>query len=863
MTPLSPESLNDEVTDMTQDVSEDVMPEDVGDSEDEIPSWGHRHLRAWLYSLTSLIVIFLGAGAELWSCAVALILMGVTLCLAPPRFKLRPTPRLLLTWLMLLPAVGLLPATWFGPVESWRIKLIQEWSVAVSSSLSPDFQLTLETWVISVFGLLWLWSCLGQNFSDSGRRVALRLLSFGCIIIALFFELEVLQMVHLPWWPHIQDGSLSYDYGPFGNRNHSSSLFALASVLCAGACFDSIRRKSRSWILFFAGILLLFACIVSNTSRAGLMLFLLGLTCWVATAAMKKGLVRKILVGVAIVGSILSALLVSKGFLAERLSSRPISTAIVQDTRIRLAEETLSAAASAPWLGRGLGVFEFVFPQVTPTAMPLARAIHPESDVLWMLFELGFIVLIPAVILVLWFYSTTGPWFSQRNRKSRESRSGRRMRKAFAIAAFIALIHGVFDVPLHGFGYFLLIGFIASLAVRPRYSGSRINLSGKRLFQMAGLIMICSGSYLLFMFVGLVDATIPSMAPVLHDRALSESAKGKRAEALVMINRAIELSPLDYRLYFLRAELHLVTKQDREQALLDFGRARAVEPRYADFCMDEGEFWMRFDPSVAIIPWREFLRRYEAPEELYLDRYWRMVASLAPFPDQQLAIWRLASHLPLQLMCLTQYTASPHWETLHSEFLAQHPGLADLNENQIHYFFSAWQQKSDKAVLLAYIEKYPRLKKVCWRMIAMDMAQKGQFESAFKLAALHIQAAAPSASISAADIPRLERAHLLNPVDILPGVELYYAQRLSGDLKSARMTLEKVMRLPKAPDFLKRELASLSADSGDFRTAWDLMRQIIDATPVQSSALESTPSDEDGIQRPNAPEPRPENADFL
>ena len=197
MMPPSPESLNDEITDTAQAVSEDVMPEDVEDSEDETPAWGLRHLRAWLYSLTTLIVIFLGAGAELWSCAVALILMGVTLCIAPPRFQLRPTPRLLLIGLALLPAVGLLPATWFGPVESWRIKLIQEWSVAVSSSLSPDFQLTLETWFISVSGLLWLWSCLGQNFSDSGRRVALRLLSFGCIIIALFFELEVLPYYYI------------------------------------------------------------------------------------------------------------------------------------------------------------------------------------------------------------------------------------------------------------------------------------------------------------------------------------------------------------------------------------------------------------------------------------------------------------------------------------------------------------------------------------------------------------------------------------------------------------------------------------------------------------------------------------------
>lgn len=855
--------MNREDTDSDEDEIGDPKIEDSLDSEDEVPFMGLKHLRAWLYSLTALLVLFLGAGGEVWSCSVAVVLMGVTLCLAPPRFRLRPVPRFLLLWLAIAPAIGLLPAKWFGPIESWRINLIQEWSVAVSSSLSPDFQTTFETWIISLFGLIWLGSCFGQNFSDSGRRTALRLLAFGCMIIGVLFLLEVHHLVNLPWWPHFAEGAARHDFGPFSNRNHSSSLFALASVLCAAASFDSIRRKSRSWVLFFAGVVLFFICIVSNTSRGGLILFLLGLSVWVAAAAMKKGRLRKILVSLSIIGTILSFVLSSKGFLGERLSSRPIGTSIVEDTRARLAEETLSAAVSAPWIGRGLGVFEYVFPQITPTAMPLARAIHPESDLLWMLFEVGLLVVIPAISLAFWFVSTTGPWFSMRKKQTRESRSGRRMRKSFAIATFIAFTHSVFDVPMHGFGYFLLIAFVASLAVRPRYAGSRITLLGKAFFRLAGLLMISSGVYGLLMFSGTVKPIIPSMAPVLHDRALIESAQGKRAEALVLMNRAIELSPLDYRLYFLRAELHLVLRQDREQALLDFGRARAVEPRYADFCMDEGEFWMRFDPSIAIIPWREFLHRYEAPEELYLDRFWRMVAAFAPYPEQHLAIWRLASHLPLQLMCLLQYIKSPHWETLHAEFLDQHPGLADLNDNQTHYFFSAWQQKSEKAILLDYIQKYPRLQKICWRMIVTDLAQTGQFETAYKLAASHIPAAAPPASISVADIPKLERAQLLNPLDMLPGIELYYAQRLRGDLKSARLILERVINLPRSPAFLKRELASLLAESGDFRSAWDLMRQMIDATPVESTPLDKTSSDDDEIRRPTAPKPRDINSDYL
>jgi len=862
MMPQSPQTMNRENTDSDEDELADVKLEDSLDSEEGIPSMGPRHLRAWLYSLTTLLVIFLGAGAEVWSCSVALMLMGVTLCLAPPRFQLRPVPRYLLTWLALIPAVGLFPAKWFGPIEPWRTRLTEEWSVAVSSSLSPDFQLTLETWILSLFGLIWLWSCFGQNFSDSGRRTALRLLAFGCMVIGVFFLLEVHHFVNLSWWPHSGEVGKRIDFGPFSNRNHSSSLFALASVLCAAASFDAMRRKSRSWLLFFAGVILLFICIVSNTSRGGLMLFLVGLSVWVTAAAMKKGHLRKILVSLSIIGTILSFVLSSKGFLGERLSSRPIGVSVVEDSRYRLAEETLTAFVSAPWLGRGLGVFEYVFPQVTPSAMPLDRAIHPESDALWLLFEVGILVLIPSIFLGFWFFSTTGPWISRRKKQSRDSRSGRRIRKSFAIVTFMALIHGLFDVPMHSFGYFLLIAFIASLALRPRYAASRITLLGKWFFRLAGVLMISSGVYGLLMFFGAVEATIPSMAPVLHDRALIESAQGRRAEALVMMNRAIELSPLDYRLYFLRAELHLVMRQDRDQALLDFGRARAVEPRYADLCWDEGAFWMRFDPSAAMIPWRECLRRFSVPDDQFLARFSGVVSSFTLFPEQHLAVWSLADRLPMQLMCLVYYKASPHWETLHSEFLVQHPGLVDLNESQTHYFFSIWQQKGEMSVLLDYIHRYPHLEKICWRLMVMDLAQSGQFESAYKLAASHVPAAAPSSSISVADIPKLERAQLLNPLDMLPGIELYYAQRLSGDLKSARLTLERVMKLPQAPDFLKRELASLLAESGDLRSAWDLMRQIIDATPLQGSYLDNVASEDDGMQRPTAPEARDANSDF-
>ena len=579
-------------------------------------------------------------------------------------------------------------------------------------------------------------------------------------------------------------------------------------------------------------------------------------------AAMKKGILRKLVVGAAIGSTILSFVLVSNGQIGARLSAKPVADMIMQDLRVRLAEETLSAASDSPWLGRGLGVFETVFPQVTDSALPELNILHPESDVLWLLFEGGILALIPCVVLSFWLMTSSGPWFSHHRKKSHEGRSGRRIRKAFGVAAFLVIAHAVADVPLHGLGFCVTFALIVSFAVRPRYSGSRIPKWQSLTFRLIGLSVTVFGGYWLLIINGVVGGNLAVTAPVMYDRAIVESAEGKRAAALHSVTRAIEHSPLDFRLYFLRAQLKLTLRAGTEAALLDFGRARAVEPRYSLVCLDEGQFWLHFDPKMALIPWREGLRRYSTDFPAKLWRYTVIVSNLQSFPDLHLAIWRLADELPLQLICINQFMHSPHWAVVRDEFLAEHTGLVQLNDPQVLYFLDAWNNGGEQSQLLDYVKKIPRLSKLAWRLISRDLARQGQFEGAFRIAARHIEAPARSATLSSADIPRLERVHLMSPLDVLSGVELYYAQRAGNDLKRARLTLEKVMQLATSPSFLRREYASLLADEGDFRGAWELMRQMMEAMPSESSVQGAEAHIDDNIQRPSAPEPRPLGAEL-
>jgi len=823
----------------------------------------HLHWRAWVYGLVTVSIIMFGTARAPWARGLALLLMGGALVIAPPRIKLPRVPTLALLLIALAPGVGLLPASFFGGAEEWRLVLENEWGITMPTTLSPEWKLTLEAWLVTLVGVVWFWSCVGQNFSDGGRRLVLWIICTTVLLLAVISLLDKAGWLEIPWWPRGDrvGGSAvdNHGFGPFANRNHSSSLFAWASVLCAAAAVDAFKRGSRLWVLMAGGVLLLLGCIFANTSRAGLLLFFLGMTLWLATAAMKRGFFRKMVVSTALLITIISAVMVSGGKVSERLREKPLTESLGQDLRLWLAEQTLTASVQMPWTGRGLGVFDHVFPQVRTEFFPDFRTFHPESDVLWVLFEGGLLFLLPCLVIVGWLFRTTGPWFSSRRKKkrSRDSRSARRVRRAFGIASALALAHAVFDVPMHNLGYFAIFAVVTAQAVRGRYLAERISPAVGWLFRGAGVAMAVWGCLWLAFVAEMTEFSAASAAPVFHARALEKSAAGRRAEALQLVNRAIELTPLDFRWYFLRAELHLVMRHGSGVALQDFGRVRALEPHYGRICFQEGSYWLHFDPPMALIAWKEGMRRYPREYVNAVPRYQDIVIEAAPFPEIRQQLWQAADRPSLQLIFLSQMPGGDFWQRCLHEFLAKYPAMVGLNKGQIRYFFQIWQGKGDRQEMIRYLEDKPQLLEFGWKLIAENLASTGKFEEAYRLAARHIPMPARSATLTAADIPRLERTFLLSPIDPLPGVELYYAQRAAGDLKSARRTLEKVLSLPKRPDFLARELASVLADQGDMRAAWEIMHSMPAKEGLEVSIHDSPDqATVDESERPLAPAPR-------
>jgi hypothetical protein len=846
-----PEPMVDDYDDVS-DISE--VEEESGQE--------RRHERAWIYGLVVSLIVIFGTARAPWARGLALLLMGGAIIVAPPRVKLSSVPTLALLFLALVPGVALLPAKFFGATETWRSALVDEWGLQLPTTLTPEWQTTLEAWLAMVVGVIWFWACLAQNFSDAGRRIVLRILSFTGLLLAVMTLVDHQGWLQVVWWPRSDFDEdpvkAAVGFGPFANQNLSSSLFAWSSVLCAASALDAFRRRSRWWLVFTLGFFLLLSCILANTSRAGLLLFMVGISLWLGTSAMKRGFMRKFVVGMAMSTIVISVVMTSGGFLGKRLSEKPLAETITSDLRLWLAGETLKASNAAPWTGRGLGMFESVFPLVCHEPFPDARTIHPESDFLWLLFEAGLLAVLPCLILVGWLSRTTGPWFSSgRKKRSHDSRSGRRIRRAFGIATGMALVHGIFDVPLHNLGYFAMFALVTAQAVRGRYLAERISPIVSHGFRVAGCLIFLWGIHWLVMLAGWTELAPASAAEIFHQRALRESAAGHRAEAMRLVNRSIELSPLNYRWYFLRAQFHLLMQHGSSAALLDFGRMRALEPRYGVICFDEGRIWLSYEPKMALIPWREVMRRYPRGFDNAVPLYQTILQESAAYPELYHDLWKMADRPSLQLIYLSaQFVTGDLWQASLNNFLVDHPGLADLNSLQVRLLLHLWQFKGDRQQLVALLEKHPQLQTYGWKALAHHLAQSGKFEAAFRLAQRYLPPIVRSASLSASDIPRLERLSILNPVDPLPGVELYFAQRVAGDLKSARRTLERVMSLPKPPDFLPRELASVLAESGDMRGAWELIQKSVDSQQDEMSVRDDLPEDKDGIKRPSAPPPR-------
>ncbi len=367
---------------------------------------------SWAMAIAVVATLLCAGGTSYLGRAVATALIGLLMIIAPLQRRIPWLVTLCLLALAVVPLIGLLPAAWLGPLPEWRVNLATNWDIVLPDTVSPQPGTTLEAWMLLAAGLGWFWFCLGRKYSTNDRRAILHVTTFGGLLICGLTLAQYGKLFDPSIWPH-QDPKTSVLAGPFPNRNVVSSLAALIAVLCAACAYDAYRQRSRLWLVFGLAILIPTGVIVSNTSRGGIILLILGLAGWLGTASMRKGFFKK----VALIGSmgliVVTILLSYGGTLSRRLETQAPPSTILADSRFDIYAEAMGMIAKSPWLGVGIGNFAEVFTVTNETDQTYSQMIHPESDWFWLLAEGGLLMGIPAALILFWLSTSTGPWVGE------------------------------------------------------------------------------------------------------------------------------------------------------------------------------------------------------------------------------------------------------------------------------------------------------------------------------------------------------------------------------------------------------------------------------------------------------------------
>jgi hypothetical protein len=182
----------------------------------------------------------------------------------------------------------------------------------------------------------------------------------------------------------------------------------------------------------------------------------------------------------------------------------------------------------------------------------------------------------------------------------------------------------------------------------------------------------------------------------------------------------------------------------------------------------------------------------------------------------------------MKLIFLTVARRGSEWDACLNDLLTENPELDTFDQEQFQTLFDSWLQFGDRKRLIGELEKHPSWQQYGWRILAEEYARRGDFKAAYEMAEKHQPRVRTSVGKSSRSLETLRRAFVLNPSDPVPGVELYFSLRTAGALDEAVYTLKRVAELPSAPLFVKRELAAIAAEKGDFRGAWELLARSID-----------------------------------
>ena len=800
--------------------------------------------RAFLFAALPLLAVALGGSTARWSEGVVLVLTGLILLAAPPRSSLGPGLNATLGGLLALAAAAFLPAGWFH-LPAWRAALTDDLGTTLPATVSAEPWLSAEGLALFVGGMGWLYASATVAWTDRERPRAGRWFAGGVVALAAAFI--VCQRLGLN--PSIW--RTERGFGPFPNRNQTADFLAVGALpvlACAHAAWRGGRRGAA--VAWLAGWAVVAAGLFQNYSRAGIGILFAGTVAYGGNEILRAlrrptegagggnrptpaphriGAGRVPALAASLVLLLASGFMLFGGDTLQRLRPGTEGAAAVVsagDFRLLIQRDALDLVVDSPWCGSGLGTFDAVFAPYRQRSAVDQRAVHPESDWVWLAAELGW----PALALAL-----AGVVLLVRQMWTQRPGPDRPLRSSAALGAILFALHGFVDVSAHRVGTAWCGLFLVGLALPGGGEGRDFRRPAgwtAPVFRLLGLAL--TGVGVLWIAAGHGRAQVPGAqeAEQLFARSRAEAFSGQWGDSAALATRALTVTPLDWRCYYQRAVARVAAGEDRAAALADFRRALYLEPFSGEVAGTAAVTWARVgEQDLAVSALLEAARRAPADAYGYFDAVTGAAGNNPAFRDRLAAAVRAEPAWLIHYLALLPPDDRPRAV---ARVVADDPELRRFDARQRARLFCLWA--NDPPSLVRAMEEHPAWQGTAWRCWAQACASAGLPERACRVAARYAPRPALPPDAPGADrrtVGELRAVAARSPDDAGAALRLARAQTAAGDGPGALATLHAFAARPGCPAYFHYLEAVTAADISHWPAGWEAWSRYLATLPAE------------------------------
>jgi hypothetical protein len=759
-----------------------------------------------LAALFTMLAPMLGGAVKPWEQGIVLLLFAGLMLFTKAERRI-PWYAWTLIGTLFLPVV----AAFFpemGPVPSWRKTVVQDMALPLGPWHSPQPWLTAEGAVLLLTGvMIWVW-WRSRWLMPQERWFLMRMFCLGVLLVAVIALMGKATGWQIPFWES------PLKFGPFPNRNQTANLLSIGAVAML-ACSHHALRVRRPWSCWgwVLALLLTLLALVFNYSRAGIFLFALGAMTWLSTSvlASRKPQAKFMVAGGFLIFLLGAFLLVGGDTLKRVQLTLGEDGNVRQDFRMKLYQDAFNLWKDEPLVGVGYGNFEGVFNFYREASVSSSRALHPDSDLVWLACEGGMVSILGVVGLLVWWLWGLFPFRNEQDRTAR---------LAAATGVGLFLFHSVFDVSGHRLGTVLPVLLLMAVAQSPKRRMHGGTGWSTPVLRVTGLFLAAVGG--LWIAGTLGQWPLPGRVGVSQALALAQKSGGDSAEAYRRMEQARNWAPLELELYKWHAVLAVRTGQPLSVAEQDLRWARGLELFSPEMTVSEVRFWMAVHPPSALPALGETLARAGEDWALYLPGVIGL-ASQDPMTREWLR--RTCSTRNEWRVVFLKYSTTEEFRAEVARLLEEDPTLSSVAAAQWDSLFEAAVDRDPDFLVSDTVMGNEKWMKQAWPHVAKVLASRGKMAEAIGLVREHAVRPTLPARPLHMDMDELAEAFSLRPHDYSLAYAVYFAQVNSERIDLALAALRQVSDQPDCPSYFFYLEFELLDHQQNWPEAWKTWQQ--------------------------------------